>query len=290
MRCPQAIRYVPSEADSDIGTLEISLNTLDSISPEIGISRIDGNHRLYYADGLTKGYAPIQRTVSFCIAPNLTREQEITLFRDINDNQRRMNTSHLDNIEVRLTPEEQLKRLNPALYIAKELGHDRDSPLYDRVYEGGVKPGGFYVPLRTLHIGIKFMLSRPTKLTALVDVDAQYRVIRSYFHAVKKWQPQAWAEPRRYLILRGAGLWGICFIGADVIDRALARGKHGMDDMLEILRSGREWDWSNKGEFQGLSGRGGALKIRDRVAAEFQDDSGVSLSELRRRIMADLGQ
>jgi hypothetical protein len=58
-----------------------------------------------------------------------------------------------------------------------------------RVYEGGRKTHGQDIPLRSLTSGIGYMLSRPTKLRALRDADAQYKVIRNYFEAVKKWQP-----------------------------------------------------------------------------------------------------
>ena len=99
---------------------------LDSIETRkgISISRVDGNHRLHFADGRSEGFPPLDKTVSFCLAYDLSLEQEIRLFRDINNNQRRMNTSHLDKIETRLTEEERLKASNPGLYIAQRLGED----------------------------------------------------------------------------------------------------------------------------------------------------------------------
>jgi hypothetical protein len=57
--------------------------------------------------------------------------------------------------------------------------------------------------------------------------------------------------------------------------------------MLAILKSGRDWDWSNKGDFQGYSGRGGALQISNRVTAEFSDEQGVSVKSLYNKIMAE---
>jgi DGQHR domain-containing protein len=284
-RVDRVVRYKASESNRDIGTLLID-EDLATKSRTIAISRVDGNHRLHYADGSQADFPQVDKNVSFCMTVGLTPEQEIILFRDINDNQMRMNTSHLDNIEARLTPEETLKRDEPALYIAKKLGTDRDSPLKDRVYTGGKKLPGHDVPLRTLHTGIEYMLSRPTKLTALREADGQYKVIRNYFLAVKKWQPKAWSEPRKYIVLRGSGLWAICFIGADVIDRALAQGKFSSEDMLRVLRSGNEWDWTNKGDFEGYGGRGGAMKICDLVTKEFQDKGGISMKSLYRKIMA----
>lgn len=270
----------------DVGVLEIDVGEAVD-SKEIVISRVDGNHRLHYGDGKQSGYSRIQKLVSFCLAYDLTREEEITLFRDINDNQKRMNTSHLDGIEVRLTPEEELKRKTPELFIAQQLSRDEGSPLYGRVFEGGKKPVAAEVPLRGLKTGIEYMLSRSTQLPRLEDAEAQYRVIRNYFDAVKRWQPKAWSRPKDYIVLRGAGLWAICFIGAHVIDLALLDGEFKASHMLRILRSGGDWDWGKQGEFKGFSGRGGALQISVRVTRKLKSSSKMSTRQLFDRIMAD---
>ncbi len=285
-RNPKVIKYTPYNADPDIGELVIDLSVVAS-SKDITISRIDGNHRLHYADGTQKDFPAIEQRVSFCLAYELSLEEEITLFRDINDNQKPMNTSHLDNIEVRLTPKERLKRENPELWIAQELGHDPKSPLHNLVYEGGKKTVNRHINLRTLRTGITYMFSRPTKLTDLPHPDAQYKVIRNYFSAVKKWQPQAWESPRKYLVLRSTGLWAICFIGADVIDRVLAQGAFSPEEMLKVLKSGKDWDWSAKGNFKGLGGRGGASQIRQSVVNEFQTEGGPSIKQLWQEIMKE---
>lgn len=251
------------------------------------ISRVDGNHRLHFAGGDFKGFPELTTQVSFCLAYDLPIEKEISLFRDINNNQKRMNTSHLDNIEARLTPEEVLKSKDPDLFIANELGKDDDSVLFGRVYEGGKSLGKPAIPLRTLRTGIKYMLSRPSKLTALKNADAQYRVIKNYFKALKKWEPEAWEHPKNYIILRGVGLWAVCFIGADVIDRTLTQGDFAVDSMVKVLKSGRKWDWSSKGDFDGYSGRGGAVKISDIVTSEFQEDGKMSVSDLFNKIMKE---
>ena len=81
---------------------------------------------------------------------------------------------------------------------------------------------------------------------------------------------------------------GNMFIGAEVIDRTLRDGNFKADSMLKVLRSGKNWDWSNRGEFRGLSGRGGAVTMRDKVAAEFPDEKGVSVKELFKQIMQEL--
>jgi DGQHR domain-containing protein len=278
--------YPATEEMPDLGILEIDVDAVKA-GPGIAISRVDGNHRLYYADGAESGYSRIEKMISFCLAYDLSPEEEIQLFKDINDNQRPMNTSHLDKIEIMLTPEELLKKRNPELYIAQRLSHDSASPFHGRVFEGGRKPVGADVPLRGLKTGIEYMLSRSTQLPHLDDAEAQYRVIRNYFEAVKKWQPKAWSTPREYIMLRGSGLWAICFIGAQVIDRALMQGQFKATNMLSILRSGKDWDWGKKGDFKGLGGRAGALEIANRVTKKLLDENRMSTKELFDKIMAD---
>ena len=285
-RKKDVVTFYPTEEVPDLGILEIDADAAKA-GPGIAISRVDGNHRLYYADGAQSGYSRIEKIVSFCLAYDLSREEEIQLFKDINDNQRPMNTSHLDKIEIMLTPEEQLKKRNPELYIAQRLSRDSASPFYERVFEGGRKPVGADVPLRGLKTGIEYMLSRSTQLPHLDDAEAQYRVIRNYFEAVKKWQPKAWSTPREYIMLRGSGLWAICFIGAQVIDRALLQDEFKSSHMLGILRSGKDWDWGKKGDFKGLGGRAGALEIANRVTRKLQDENRMSTKQLFDKIMAE---
>jgi DGQHR domain-containing protein len=286
-RSKKILTYYPlTEEVPDVGILEIDVDSLLK-SKKIQISRVDGNHRLHYADGKERNFAKIEKMVSFCIAYDLSRDEEIQLFKDINKNQKPMNTSHLDGIEVRLTPEEELKKRNPDLYIAQRLNHDETSPLLGKIYQGGKKPVGVEIPLRGLRTGIQYMLSRSTQLPRLNDAEAQYRVIKQYFLAVKLWQPTAWAKPKEYIILRGAGLWGVCFLGAQVIDRCLMKNKFDQKTMLAILNSGLEWNWSNKGSFVGMSGRGGALEISTKVARHLKDGNQISTEQLFTSIMSD---
>jgi DGQHR domain-containing protein len=275
-----------SEDNNDLGLLEIDIDAILK-SKEIQISRVDGNHRLYYADGKEAKYSKVERPISFCLALNLSIEEEIKLFKDINKNQKPMNTSHLDGIEVRLSPEDELKRRHPDLFIAKKLSEDESSPLHGRIFHGGKKPVGVDIPLRGLSTGIQYMLSRSTQLPRLADAEAQYRVIRNYFKAVKEWQPKAWVNTKEYIMLRGAGLWAVCFLGAQVIDRALLNDKYQTDSLLEILKSGKDWDWNNKGNFVGYSGRGGALEISIKIARHLKGSDQLSTDQLFSEIMSD---
>jgi hypothetical protein len=100
-------------------------------------------------------------------------------------------------------------------------------------------------------------------------------------------KPKAWKRPKDYIMLRGSGLWAICFIGAQVIDRSLLLDSYKSEQMLTILRSGKDWDWSKNGDFKGLGGRGGALEISTRVTNKLHDDNRMSTKQLFDKIMAD---
>jgi DGQHR domain-containing protein len=287
-RKSEVLNFRPFDKHAEAGYLRVNLDLVERLAEEgiIAISRLDGNHRLHFADGSSEGFEPVRRSASFCILMNLTPLEEIQLFRDINNNQRRMSTSHLDNITVRLTEEEILQIENPALYIAKRLGDDKESPFYARVSESGKKTADRDIPLRGLHTGIRFLRSESSKLKQVNDIEAEYILIRTYWQAVLKWEPAAWTEPKKYLLLRGSGFWGACFLGGRVIDRCLEQGKYRVEDMLKVLRSGRTWDWGRNGDFRGLGGRGGAVEIADKISKEFPTGSGISMRKLVSKIKA----
>ena len=285
-RKPEVVRFRLLDKRTGAGILTVDAAAIARFHKRkrVAISRLDGNHRLHLAAGLDEELDPIVRTASFCLLVDLKKHEEIALFRDINNNQRRMSTSHLDTISTRLTPEQRLMREQPDLYIAKRLGDDAESPLNGRVYEGGKKSPEFHVPLRTLHTGVEYLRQRSTKIEQLDDVEAEYLFVRNFWEALKMWVPGAWEEPKKYLLLRGAGLWGACMLGGIVIDRCLEKGKYAAEDMMAVLQSGPAWDWTNEGDFRGYSGRGGALEIATKISREFATDSGVSIKKLAQKI------
>ena len=259
-----------------------------SKAKSIKISRVDGNHRLHFADGHDPKYPPLDKNVSFCIALDLTLDEEIKLFRDINDNQKRMNTSHLDNIFLKLSDEEKLKQEKPNLFIAQRLSDDADSPFYGKVHKGGKADKVRFMPLRNLSTGISYMFSGGGKLTAITDIDVRLKLIKNYFVALQSWQPEAWEKPKDYILLRGAGFWAACVLGTEIIDRCLAEGKFNSSDMLQILKSGPQWNWRKGGDFSGYGGRSGAQRIRDMIVSELADESGTSLKSLVDQISKDI--
>jgi DGQHR domain-containing protein len=272
-------------ADSAFGSLAFTKNP--SNAGNIIVSRLDGNHRLWFADGHEKGMDPITRPVSFCLLTIEDREKELALFRDINDNQMGMNTSHLQNIAARLLGDKLLKVQNPALYIVEKLMKDKSSPLYKRVHEGGkVQKGATLsgLTIANLRSAVGDMLSRSTKLAQFPDADAQYSVIKNYWAALKSWLPRAWDNPRDYAIFKGVGLYAISYVGIEVIDRTLMKGKYSSDAMLEYLKQMPSERLASGGT-AAFAGRGGGRKLANDLIANLEGDGEVSLSKLQKQIL-----
>jgi DGQHR domain-containing protein len=256
---------------------------------KIIVSRLDGNHRLWFADGHEKGMDSITRSVSFCMLTIEDRERELELFRDINDNQMGMNTSHLQNITARLLGDKLLKVQNPALYIVQKLLKDKTSPLYKRVHEGGkVQKGATLsgLTISNLTSAVKDMLSRSTKLAQFPDADAQYQVIKNYWVALKMWLPKAWNSPHEYTIFKGVGLYAISYVGIEVIDRSLMKAKFASSDMLVYLKQMPSESLASGGT-AAYAGRGGGRKLANDLIANLEEEGEVSLSKLQKLILSE---
>ncbi len=254
---------------------------------EIVVSRLDGNHRLWYADGHQKGLDPITRPISFCILALGSLDTELELFRDINDNQMGMNTSHLQNITARLLGDKALKVQKPALYIVQKLIKEKSSPLKGLVHEGGkaqkraVLTG---LTIANLTSSVSDMLARSAKLPQFPDADAQYKVIENYWVAVKRWLPKAWTNPKNYLIFKGVGLYAISYVGIEVIDRSLMKGKFSSNDMYQYLKQ-MPPESLLSGQTLPYAGRGGGRKMANDLISNIGEDGEMSLSALQKIIL-----
>lgn len=260
----------------------------DPISVDkIVISRLDGNHRLWFADGHQHGLDQITRPVSFCILALENLDTELELFRDINDNQMGMNTSHLQNITARLLGDKALKVQKPALYIVQKLLKEKSSPLKGLVHEGGKAQNKAVLTgltVANLTSSVSDMLIRSAKLTKFPDADAQYKVIENYWKAVKKWMPKAWTNPKNYLIFKGVGLYAISYVGIEVIDRALMKAKFTSNDMYHYLQQMPQESLLS-GQTLPYAGRGGGRKMANDLISNLGDDGEMSLSALQKIIL-----
>ena len=282
------LRFRAITAGSDLGVLTIDTGRMQQLLKRraVVISRLDGNHRLFYADGHNPNLPPIEDEVGFCLIYGLkgaTNESELTLFRDINANQKGMNTSHLDSVALRLAGSNLASR-DPLLFIAERLMSDTRSPFYGLVYRGGSKTDAAVqvIPLRSLKTSVQYTKSQSRHLGKL-GPDGQAALIMRYWQAVKRWVPEAWKEPKKYIVIRSTGFWAMSFIGSAVIDHALTTGEVTASAMLKTLRSGRQWDWTTAGDFRGFGGRAGATEIATAVTGEFAVGA-LSLAEIEKNL------
>lgn len=278
--------HIKTHAGMKFGMLEF---IKDPRSTEaIVVSRLDGNHRLWFVDGHDKAFEAVVRHVSFCFLLLPKLEQELELFRDINDNQMGMNTSHLQNITARLLGQKALKVQNPAAYIVQRLQKDKGSPLYQSMYEGGrIRKGATLSGLTVANLtsAVRDMLSRSAKLSQFPDTDAQYEVIKNYWNAVQKWLPEAWKRPRDFIIFKGVGLYAISYLGIEIIDRCLAKGKYGTKDMLGYLKKLQDIDvFTAKGNLP-YAGRAGGRKLANDLVENLEDEGEISLRRLQKMIL-----
>ena len=88
---------------------------------DVDVSRVDGNHRLYYAAG-DERRDPILASAPFQIHVGLTRAQEASLFVDINANQKGLNSSHLSVLRSNLTDEQIEIRDHPGHWMREARG------------------------------------------------------------------------------------------------------------------------------------------------------------------------
>ena len=245
------------------------------------VSRVDGNHRLYFADGeIDNTLPPVEEITPFSITVGLNVMAEQTLFADVNDNHKGMNTSHLHNIIFRSAPEAKTMDEDPALWIAEKLHENPDSPFLGLVYRGGVRDQGVqrYINLTSFKNGIDLLLNSGTAMnaipgTTMETVPAKYILIRNYWNAVKKIYSADWNKES--LLLKGVGYRAMSVVGGSIIDRSLAGGHTDSSDMEPLVAmtrktkfdSGSTLDWSKNGPVSTYGGMKSVGLLAKRILA-----------------------
>lgn len=288
--------------DKNVVTVEESKNGLtriivneekiqkkNGIDPQI--SRVDGNHRLFLAQGLVEKQVlklkPIDIDVPFCFTIGLNRKEEAALFRDINANQVKMNTSHLDHLSYVLAEKEKLKTSESALWMAMELHQNHESPFYNRIDLGGKKAKGvrYLFSLRSFKEGLEILLKDSTELSSdKVPFEDQARAISNYWHAVKSVFPDEWANPNTNLLLAYFSYFALSKLGAVAIDTSFRKTDPSIEGMkTQIVGLKNNIDWSKDGTFKGYGGKGGANRafqlIKKFLPVEYELEK--SLKKLR---------
>lgn len=282
----KAVVKLGAAQDSEPATLAQLTFDVEKIAraKTVKVSRVDGNHRLYYGMGDGNGRVPLDVMVPFQIHVGLTREQEASLFLDINATQKGLNTSHLLVLRSRLTPEEIELDRHPERVFALRLAEDAISPWCGLVYMGGskqgIKAGGETRPLSytSLVSGVRRILAKSQYLPDLSDPTAKYGMIRNYWKAVQATWPDAWEDPRSSYITANIGVQALSSLGATVIDRAMAAGQTEIDQLEALLAPTKDvYDWSRDAETGGVSGMSG-----NRAALLIAGELGKKVPKLRK--------
>ncbi|MBI1914865.1 MAG: DGQHR domain-containing protein [Planctomycetes bacterium] len=277
-------------------TLRFHLDRLKG--KKVYVSRVDGNHRLEFAEGDDRQREPLLAKAPFQLHVGLTPEQERSIFVDINSNQKGMNTSHLAMMMSKLTPEEMEIRDHLDRWIAKKLSDDPNSPWHGLVHLGGSKEGsrtqGLTRPVNFVSVeaGIKKLLSKSQYIHDLTDPTAQYALVRNYWRAVKTVFAEEWGNPKEFLLLKNIGVMSLSTLGGTIIDRCIPQGRVTVGDMARYLKQSRAtFNWSKEATGDravvGMSGNKAALIIASEMGKELSDDTDMAtISDLQQQLLA----
>ncbi|HWB33486.1 MAG TPA: DGQHR domain-containing protein [Acidobacteriaceae bacterium] len=277
-------RKVLEVIEDEAGASKLRFSIADMREGKVYVSRVDGNHRLFYAAGDDRR-EPLLSEVPFQLHIGLSQEQERSLFVDINSNQKGLSSSHLAVMQNRLTADEIEIRDHLDRWIASKLSKDPSSPWHGMIHEGGSKRGTRQqgltrlVNFASIQGGVSKLLSKSQYIHDLGDAELQYLVIRNYWQAAKQTFSLEWATPKDFLLLKNIGVWSLSILGAAIIDRCMPQGKVAIDDFAYYLRQARaRFDWSKEATGEravaGMNGNKAALIIAGEMAKELTAEGG----------------
>jgi len=249
--------------------IDLSLLKLDENDPSI--SRVDGNHRLYFAAGdKRRKFEPLDNVWSgFALIDGIDTQTERIIFKTINDEQVALKADHLLRIETQTVPGAQLFSQNPALWLANQLAERDGSPFYNAVSRGERKDKEGPTPLiniKGLVDGLEQFLKQ-FQQSAQFDPEKLYRLTGNYWRAVKNTWPTEWEDKGRYKLMQNTGLQALGIFGGRLATDLAYRGTAEYDDFctqLERVRPALEWDKQAEG-MRGVAGRAGAEEIAKRL-------------------------
>jgi DGQHR domain-containing protein len=266
-----------------IGTLTIHAHLIDTDrDKDPQISRVDGNHRLLMvAKRVEDDPEEVFPSVPFSMFVGLTADQERALFRDINGEQKSMDTAHLDTIKLRLQGPGQLLQTEggQALWIAKQLSTD-GYPFENLIFFGGdkkaFKQAGMTIPpvkINALKSAVLTTLKDSKQMSALLNsdesdlpseesrlIDARTRLtlLNRYWTAVRSAFPEAWQDRTNYVLMQAIGLNAFSRLGAVVIDAQIEAQKLSQQHFDVVLKHIAGKVDLSRGAWAGYAGLAGA--------------------------------
>ena len=298
--------------DFDGVVLNLRIKTENFIWPKPAyspqISRVDGNHRLFQAEIFEEydedgnEFLP---SIPFSMFVGLSPIQERKLFKDINANQKGMESAFLDTI-VHSQSDELTLLSDPktrALVIAKRLTQPGFA-FEGKVFTGGSRKGakekfGEVPPIKLnalkravqttlkkadrftadqfpsgVELGQEMELSQKRKLQA--GVDATTQILDRYWKAVSYAYPEAWQNRKDYILLQSIGLEGFSLLASRIIENLVYElRKWEQTDFSGVLQKLSQNFSLDKSDFVGIAGAAGASEVCLRATKKLSPDGQI---------------
>ncbi len=299
-------------SSGDYLKLEIDLDTIefpkDHAVPEI--SRVDGNHRLagtdllFYHKNLDEDEEAVIKlddvdsydldkmpTIQFLITSQLTKEEEMQIFHDINHFQKGMQTDHIRNLQMQLQPEDEIyERIE--LFVTKAaqaLGEDEDAPFHNKMFFGGSKAGLQEKGLET--ITTLTMMERSVKATFnnSDELSAMFRQLNSKEKIIKNLK-DVWAsyintwpnqfDTKNTVALKTIGMYALGMLAGNIFNREYQRmqdnpkrcSPEGIQIYLDAIQKKEPSFWEDAEEkYKGLAGGSAGRQVYDDLLAILQE-------------------
>ncbi len=303
----------PLEAQPRHVSVRLNLRHLTYPPPSTDpqISRVDGNHRLSQLGLPDPDELDEFPVVPFALFVGLSTDQERALFRDINGTQQKMETAHLDTIQLKLKGSELLKTEGGrSLWLAQQLA-EHGRAFEGKVFFGGSKKGpkqaaGSVPPVKinALKGAVAATLREIPEVEAELfnDLDESGETIYSetaalqvlalidrYWKAVARAYPLAWQDRSNYILLQSIGLTAFARLGAAVIRRQLMEeGKIEQEDFNKVLDHVAGDVPLDRDKFPGLAGLAGAKEVYKRLSVAMNSQA-IKVTAAKKRLQEELG-
>ena len=256
---------------------------LDKVNPTF--SRVDGNHRLYYAGGIDKKRPELNAIIPFCIIEKVSRNEEVLIFKTINEKQVRLKTDHLLRITGQITRGIDLMERDPVLWLTHYLREDDSSPFYRIVHIAGAKSKGeaYIINQKSLYDGIRiFYKALDVNLKQGNNLRSLPLIFVRYFSAVKRRWTTEWNSSKKYLLMSNTGMQAIGIVGAQLVERQIRGKKIHEDDFYRELKTA-QFSWEKvQGDKKLPTGRAGAEIIAQGILNSMSGTT-INLSQLLQR-------
>ncbi|MCF8294822.1 MAG: DGQHR domain-containing protein [Bacteroidales bacterium] len=188
---------------------------------------IDGQHRLY---GYSKSEFRYKNTIPVVAFVNLSREEQIILFMQINENQKNVSKSLREtlNADLKWTSDillEQLDALSSRIGIY--LGENKKSSLYDKIYIGEdireLTQNNIKLALKRSHFFGKISKNTIEELGLIYtgDLDRAFEKLRDilviFLEYLEKNLEKEWKEEKETIVLTNNGIYGLILILSDIL-------------------------------------------------------------------------